>query len=33
MRKPFESLTLVSAARDLIGTSAIVRKTNRVLSG
>jgi len=33
MRKPFDSLTLVSAARDLIGTSAIVRKTNRVFSG
>jgi DNA-binding transcriptional MerR regulator len=33
IRKPFESLTLVSTARDLIGTSAIVRKTNRVLSG
>jgi CheY-like chemotaxis protein len=30
MRKPFESLTLVSAARDLIGTSAIVRGANRV---
>ena len=25
LRKPFESLTLVSAARDLIGTSAVVR--------
>jgi DNA-binding transcriptional MerR regulator len=33
MRKPFESLTLVSAARDLIGTSAIVRGANRVLAG
>ena len=33
IRKPFESLTLVSAARDLIGTSAIVRGANRVLSG
>jgi DNA-binding transcriptional MerR regulator len=31
--KPFESLTLVSAARDLIGTSAMVRGANRVLSG
>jgi DNA-binding response OmpR family regulator len=28
--KPFDSLTLVSAARDLIGTSAIVRTANRV---
>ena len=33
MRKPFESLTLVSAARDLIGTSAIVRGVNRVSPG
>jgi DNA-binding transcriptional MerR regulator len=33
IRKPFESLTLVSTARDLIGTSAIVRGANRVLSG
>jgi DNA-binding transcriptional MerR regulator len=33
IRKPFESLTLVSTARDLIGTSAIVRRTNRVVSG
>jgi DNA-binding transcriptional MerR regulator len=33
IRKPFESLTLVSAARDLIGTSAIVRGANRALSG
>jgi DNA-binding transcriptional MerR regulator len=33
IRKPFESLMLVSAARDLIGTSAIVRGANRVLSG
>ncbi|MCU1426510.1 MAG: putative two-component response regulator, partial [Actinomycetia bacterium] len=30
IRKPFESLTLVSAARDLIGTSAIARDTRRV---
>jgi DNA-binding transcriptional MerR regulator len=30
MRKPFKSLTLVSAARDLIGTSAIVRGASRV---
>jgi CheY-like chemotaxis protein len=33
IRKPFESLTLVSAARDLIGTSAIVRAANRVAPG
>jgi DNA-binding transcriptional MerR regulator len=33
IRKPFESLTLVSTARDLIGTSAIVRGANRVLAG
>jgi DNA-binding transcriptional MerR regulator len=33
IRKPFESLTLVSAARDLIGTSAIVRGADRVLPG
>ena len=33
IRKPFDSLTLVSAARDLIGTSAIVRGANRALSG
>jgi DNA-binding response OmpR family regulator len=30
IRKPFESLTLVSAARDLIGTSAIARDARRV---
>jgi CheY-like chemotaxis protein len=30
VHKPFDSLTLVSAARDLIGTSAIVRMANRV---
>jgi DNA-binding transcriptional MerR regulator len=30
VHKPFDSLTLVSAARDLIGTSAIVRIANRV---
>jgi DNA-binding transcriptional MerR regulator len=33
IRKPFDSLTLVSTARDLIGTSALVRGTNRVLAG
>jgi DNA-binding transcriptional MerR regulator len=33
IRKPFESLRLVSAARDLIGTSAIVRRTSRVTAG
>ena len=32
IRKPFESLTLVSAARDLIGTSAMVREAQRVPS-
>jgi DNA-binding transcriptional MerR regulator len=30
IRKPFDSLSLVSATRDLIGTSAIVRRANRV---
>ena len=30
IRKPFDSLSLVSAARDLIGTSAIVRDARRV---
>jgi DNA-binding transcriptional MerR regulator len=30
VRKPFDSLSLVSAARDLIGTSAIVRDLHRV---
>lgn len=30
IRKPFEALALVSAARDLIGTSAILRTANRV---
>jgi DNA-binding transcriptional MerR regulator len=30
IRKPFDSLTLVSATRDLVGTSAIVREANRV---
>jgi DNA-binding transcriptional MerR regulator len=30
IRKPFESLSLVSAAKDLIGTSAIVRDAGRV---
>jgi len=30
VRKPFEPLTLVSATRDLIGTSAMVRNANRV---
>jgi DNA-binding transcriptional MerR regulator len=29
LRKPFESLSLVSAARDLIGTSAVVRSLRR----
>ncbi len=29
IRKPFEPLTLVSAARDLVGTSAIVREARR----
>jgi DNA-binding transcriptional MerR regulator len=33
IRKPFDSLTLVSTARDLIGTSAVVRGANRVRSG
>jgi DNA-binding transcriptional MerR regulator len=33
LRKPFDSLTLVSTARDLIGTSALVRRTSPVLSG
>jgi DNA-binding transcriptional MerR regulator len=33
IRKPFDSLTLVSAARDLVGTSAIVRMANRVPQG
>jgi DNA-binding transcriptional MerR regulator len=33
LRKPFDSLTLVSTARDLIGTSALVRRTSRVLTG
>ncbi len=33
IRKPFESLTLVSTARDLIGTSAMLRGANRVPSG
>jgi DNA-binding transcriptional MerR regulator len=31
--KPLDALTLVSTTRDLIGTSAIVRSANRVLSG
>jgi DNA-binding response OmpR family regulator len=31
IRKPFDSLALVSATRDLVGTSAIVREANRVL--
>jgi CheY-like chemotaxis protein len=30
IRKPFEALALVSAARDLIGTSAMLRTANRV---
>jgi CheY-like chemotaxis protein len=30
IRKPFDSLSLVSATRDLIGTSAIARRANRV---
>jgi DNA-binding transcriptional MerR regulator len=30
LRKPFDSLTLVSATRDLVGTSAIVREVSRV---
>ena len=33
IRKPFESLTLVSATRDLVGTSAIVRSASRVTGG
>jgi DNA-binding response OmpR family regulator len=33
IRKPFESLTLVSAARDLIGTSAMVRAAFLVAPG
>ncbi len=33
IRKPFESLALVSATRDLIGTSAIVRLANRASAG
>jgi DNA-binding transcriptional MerR regulator len=33
IRKPFEALTLVSAARDLIGTSAMVREANLVSPG
>jgi DNA-binding transcriptional MerR regulator len=33
IRKPLDPLTLVSAVRDLIGTSAIVRTTNRALQG
>jgi DNA-binding transcriptional MerR regulator len=33
VRKPLDSLTLVSAARDLIGTSAIVRTTRGVSAG
>jgi DNA-binding transcriptional MerR regulator len=33
IRKPFEALALVSAARDLIGTSAILRSTKRVPLG
>jgi CheY-like chemotaxis protein len=32
IRKPFEPLTLVSAARDLVGTSAMVRDAQRVRS-
>jgi len=31
--KPFDALTLVSATRDLIGTSALVKAANRVLPG
>ncbi|MDX6370975.1 MAG: MerR family transcriptional regulator, light-induced transcriptional regulator [Gaiellaceae bacterium] len=31
IRKPFDSLALVSATRDLVGTSAILREANRVL--
>ena len=33
IRKPFDSLGLVSATRDLVGTSAIVRTANRVAAG
>jgi DNA-binding transcriptional MerR regulator len=33
LRKPFEALALVSAARDLIGTSALVRDASRVSLG
>ena len=33
IRKPFDSLGLVSATRDLVGTSAIVRTANRVPAG
>ena len=33
VRKPFDSLTLVSATRDLIGTSAIVRRASHVSAG
>jgi CheY-like chemotaxis protein len=33
IRKPFDALTLVSATRDLIGTSALVRAANRVPRG
>ena len=33
IRKPFEPLTLVSATRDLIGTSAIVRMASRATPG
>jgi DNA-binding transcriptional MerR regulator len=33
MLKPVDALTLVSATRDLIGTSALVRAANRVLPG
>jgi DNA-binding transcriptional MerR regulator len=32
IRKPFEPLTLVSAARDLVGTSAVVREAQRATS-
>jgi CheY-like chemotaxis protein len=31
--KPFDALTLVSVTRDLIGTSALVKAANRVLTG
>ncbi len=33
IRKPFDSLGLVSAVRDLVGTSAITRTANRVAAG